>query len=72
MDEFLADSDRGRVLSGCVPIEKGLNDVIEALSKCDLRERNEEDPLFWPVEQIGNIPKRGTFAAGRLRGEAVA
>ena len=26
----------------------------------------EEQPVFWPIEQTGNIPNRGTFVAGRL------
>ena len=43
-------------------------DIFKALDAVAPPKRSPDSPLFWPLEQIGNIPGRGMFAAGRIQG----
>ena len=49
---------------------KSVGEVIDHLDAiADVHpgwELAEAQPVFWPLEQTGNIPNRGTFVAGRL------
>ena len=42
----------------------------EIFSVDEITERHHKSqdlPLFWPLENVGNIPNRGTFLAGRVQ-----
>jgi len=68
LSEVLEESDLERTIFGCVSKEESVSDVFQALDECQMRESEDHLPLLWPLEQIGDIPKRGTFVAGRIRG----
>jgi len=50
----------------------GLLDEVDELVRQTLPERQVEKPLYMALEQIGSIPKRGDFCAGRVLAGKVA
>jgi len=47
-------------------VEK-FSDIFSVDEIDERRRKFEEQPLFWPLENVGNIPNRGTFLAGRVQ-----
>eukprot|EP00095_Tigriopus_kingsejongensis_P004327 maker-scaffold551_size138509-snap-gene-0.19 protein:Tk04327 transcript:maker-scaffold551_size138509-snap-gene-0.19-mRNA-1 annotation:"elongation factor mitochondrial-like" len=59
----LSDSDNNALL---------LQSALDQLDAITPKPRSEDQPLFWPLQNVGNIPNRGTFIAGHIRDGKVA
>ena len=53
------------------PKENEIKNLVSAIDLIEVPSRKDGEPLVWPLENVGSIPNRGTFIAGRiLAGEA--
>ena len=71
--EVLPEEEVKMAVKGCLLAdsdEKPIQSLLKTLDNTSIRKRNYSSPLFWPLEQVGNIPKRGIFMAGRIASKA--
>jgi len=74
IQEFMTKREISNLVTGSA---KDLNDVnvlvdrfVDVFDESQLSEKRKnclDRPLFWPLENVGNIPNRGTFLAGRIQ-----
>jgi len=74
LQEFMTPAEVSNLVTGSASDLDDVNRVIdEVIGVYDFNEISEKRkissdlPLFWPLENVGNIPNRGTFLAGRIQ-----
>ena len=48
------------------PKENEIKNLVSAIDLIEVPSRKDGEPLLWPLENVGSIPNRGTFIAGRI------